>query len=88
MKTPFIAVVLTSLLTISLPAAAEDAAGCEDHGALTRYPGSELQWCKTDNFLPYRIPDTGWARYGLPYYWQMDRHGRQSHAQFLFAGRG
>lgn len=35
---------------------APDAEGCEDHGALTRYPGSVLEWCKTDNYLPYKIP--------------------------------
>lgn len=40
-----------------LPVSAHaDADGCEDHGALTRYPGSVLEWCKTDNYLPYRIP--------------------------------
>ncbi|WP_425407918.1 OmpA family protein [Hyphococcus sp.] len=33
-----------------------DAEGCEDHGALTRYPGSVIEWCKTDNYLPYKIP--------------------------------
>lgn len=37
-------------------AAAADADSCEDHGALTRYPGSALEWCKTDNYLPYKIP--------------------------------
>lgn len=40
----------------STPAAAQDADGCEDHGAITRYPGSVLEWCKTDNYLPYKIP--------------------------------
>ncbi len=38
------------------PAAAQDADGCEDHGAITRYPGSVLEWCKTDNYLPYKVP--------------------------------
>ncbi len=38
------------------PVSAQDAAGCEDHGAMTRYPGSTLQWCKTDNYLPYKVP--------------------------------
>jgi len=35
---------------------AEDAANCSDHPALERYPDSVLQWCKTDNYLPYKIP--------------------------------
>lgn len=39
-----------------VPAAAQDAEGCADHGALERYPGATLEWCKTDNFLPYKIP--------------------------------
>lgn len=37
-------------------AVAQDADGCEDHGALTRYPGSVLEWCKVENYMPYRIP--------------------------------
>ena len=37
-------------------AIAEDAAGCADHGALTRYPGSVLEWCKIVNYMPYKIP--------------------------------
>ncbi len=35
---------------------AEDADGCEDHGAMTRYPGSVLEWCKIENYMPYKIP--------------------------------
>ncbi|MEM7078789.1 MAG: OmpA family protein [Pseudomonadota bacterium] len=37
-------------------ARAADADGCADHGALTRYPGSVLEWCKTDNFMPFKVP--------------------------------
>ncbi len=46
------------LIATSLPVAAvaQDAAGCEDHGAISRYPGSQLQWCKIENYMPYRIP--------------------------------
>lgn len=35
---------------------AQDADGCEDHGAITRYPGSVLEWCKIENYMPYKIP--------------------------------
>ncbi|MEO0617242.1 MAG: OmpA family protein [Pseudomonadota bacterium] len=38
------------------PAQAQDAEGCSDHGAVSRYPDSVLAWCQTDNFLPYRVP--------------------------------
>ncbi|MBB37086.1 MAG: hypothetical protein CME88_04640 [Hirschia sp.] len=38
------------------PAFAEDAEGCEDHPAVTRYPGSDLEWCQIENFLPYKFP--------------------------------
>ncbi len=42
---------------LSVPAAfAEDADGCEDHPAVSRYPGTDLQWCLTENFLPYKFP--------------------------------
>ncbi len=56
-----IRVCLTVLILIvltgwSYTVSAQDAEGCEDHDAITRYPGSVLQWCKTDNFLPYKIP--------------------------------
>lgn len=40
----------------SSPAQAQDAAGCSDHPALSRYPGSVLEWCKTENYMPYKIP--------------------------------
>ncbi len=49
------------------PAFAQDAEGCADHPAVSRYPGSVIEWCKTDNFLPYRIPVgpvTGYRRIG------------------------
>ena len=57
-------ILISSLISVglflSVPAFAQetsaDAQGCEDHGALTRYPGSVLEWCKTDNYLPYKIP--------------------------------
>lgn len=53
---PLITATLALLLFGAPPAFSEDAAGCEDHGALSRYPDSVLEWCKTDNYLPYRIP--------------------------------
>ncbi|MEM7280545.1 MAG: OmpA family protein [Pseudomonadota bacterium] len=56
-------------LTVALntESLANDADGCEDHGAITRYPGSVLEWCKTDNYLPYRVPIgpvTGYRKIG------------------------
>ena len=51
--------VLLSLLLglIGAPhVSAEDAQGCVDHGVVTRYPNAILSWCKTDNYLPFRIP--------------------------------
>ncbi len=44
------------LTAMPSPAVSQDAAGCADHPALTRYPGSVLQWCKVENYMPYRIP--------------------------------
>lgn len=52
-------VVICALAAIGfaqLAFAQDDAEGCADHGALTRYPGSVLEWCKTDNYLPYKVP--------------------------------
>lgn len=37
-------------------ALAQDATGCTDHPAITRYPGSVLAWCKIENYMPYEIP--------------------------------
>lgn len=54
MKT-FVAFILFGAIVCST-AFAEDARGCEDHGALSRYPDSVLEWCKTDNYLPFRVP--------------------------------
>ncbi|MEO1252565.1 MAG: OmpA family protein [Pseudomonadota bacterium] len=56
---------LIAVAALFAPAAvnAADAEGCADHGALERYPGSVLEWCKTDNYLPYKIavgPVTGY----------------------------
>ncbi|MEM9495063.1 MAG: OmpA family protein [Pseudomonadota bacterium] len=47
---------LFAVAAAPLTAFAEDAEGCEDHGALTRYPGSVLEWCQIENFMPYKIP--------------------------------
>lgn len=51
---PAITLVVLVLLSFSLHAA--DAENCEDHPAISRYPGSIIEWCKTDNYLPYSIP--------------------------------
>jgi outer membrane protein OmpA-like peptidoglycan-associated protein len=40
-----------------------DAAGADDHPAVSRYPGSVIKWQAVDNHLPYRIatgPVTGY----------------------------
>ncbi len=49
---------LTAILlaVAATPAQTQDAEGCSDHGALTRYPNTVLEWCQTDNYLPYRVP--------------------------------
>ncbi len=51
-----IAAIAAVAVLATAPAQADDAEGCADHGALSRYPGSALEWCQTDNFLPYRVP--------------------------------
>ncbi|MBU1188324.1 MAG: OmpA family protein [Gammaproteobacteria bacterium] len=51
---PAITLAVLVLLSFSLHAA--DADNCADHPAITRYPGSVIEWCKTDNYLPYSIP--------------------------------
>ncbi len=55
-RLPLIAALIYAMAAATTPASAQDAAECTDHGAITRYPGSVLQWCKTDNYLPYKIP--------------------------------
>ncbi|MEM9705671.1 MAG: OmpA family protein [Pseudomonadota bacterium] len=62
------ATVLAAFLALfATYASAQDADGCDDHPAVDRYPGAVLEWCKTDNFLPYKIPVgpvTGYRRIG------------------------
>lgn len=57
--------VLTFALLPLLPAQAQDVAGSKDHPALTRYPGSVIEWHRVENFRPYRIavgPVTGYRK--------------------------
>ena len=56
MKTPLILVLFLPGLFVAPLAVAQDADDCNDHDAISRYPDSELEWCKTDNYLPFRIP--------------------------------
>lgn len=47
--------------------AQSDAADCEDHPLITRFPSSVLQWCNADNFSEYHIatgPETGYRQIG------------------------
>ncbi|MEZ4806094.1 MAG: OmpA family protein [Flavobacteriales bacterium] len=51
---------LANLLCV---AKAQDAAGCEDHPVITRYPGADLVWCENQNHVEYHIalgPVTGY----------------------------
>ena len=49
-------IMLVALGHFSFSVQAQDAEDCADHAAITRYPGSVIEWCKTDNYLPYFIP--------------------------------
>lgn len=44
-----------SLLLTNLAQAQADAAGCEDHPMISRYPGSVLIWCSAEDFQEYHI---------------------------------
>ncbi|MEM9169624.1 MAG: OmpA family protein [Pseudomonadota bacterium] len=49
------------------PSFAQDADGCADHPAIARYPGSVLEWCTVENYMPYKVPAgpvTGYQRIG------------------------
>lgn len=50
------AVIATLGASLAAPAYGQDADGCEDHPALTRYPGTVLEWCSVENYLPYKMP--------------------------------
>jgi len=66
-------------------AAAEDAEGCADHPAVSRYPGTDLDWCVTENFRPYRVPlgpVTGYRAIGD---WE-DAEGRLTRNFYLYRG--
>jgi len=51
------------LLSVLSSLAQNDAAGCEDHPLISRYPGAELAWCETMAFNEYHVavgPQTGY----------------------------
>lgn len=54
---------MASAAGLGAPAFAQDAEGCEDHPALTRYPGTVLEWCSVENYLPYKMPLGGVTGY-------------------------
>ncbi|MEM9840101.1 MAG: OmpA family protein [Pseudomonadota bacterium] len=74
------------LAALSLTAATfADAEGCTDHPAITRYPGTELTWCTTENFIPFRVPlgpVTGYKRIGE---WE-DTEGRLTRNFYQYSG--
>lgn len=75
----------TMIATAALLGAAEDAEGCADHPAVTRYPGTELTWCVTENFSPYRVPlgpVTGYRAIGE---WE-DVEGRLTRNFYVYEG--
>lgn len=80
--------ILTLALALLAPAAlAEpgDIAGSADHPAVTRYPGSVIQWQATDNYLPYRVaigPVTGYRQIDE---W-IDTEGRVTRTYYEVAG--
>ncbi|MEO1014466.1 MAG: OmpA family protein [Pseudomonadota bacterium] len=45
-------------LAIAAPGAAfaQDAEGCADHPAVSRYPDAIIEWCATENFAQYKVP--------------------------------
>ena len=47
--------ILGLILTTSWVQAQSEAAGCEDHPMISRYPGSVLVWCSADDFAEYHV---------------------------------
>lgn len=74
------------LAAMSLAAATfTDADGCEDHPAISRYPGMELSWCDKENFIPFRVPlgpVTGYRTIGE---WE-DTEGRLTRNFYAYNG--
>lgn len=61
----FCTLILFFLLKSTFTFAQQDAAGCEDHPLITRYPASVLTWCEEQNFAEYKIatgPETGYRK--------------------------
>jgi len=73
------------LLILLQPAYGEDALNCVEHEALERYPGSVLEWCKTDNYLPFKIPVGPVTGYRQIDDW-IDAEGRVSRTFYSLAG--
>lgn len=60
-----ILILSVSLLASSGALAEDDVAGSQDHPALSRYPGSVIEWYRVENHLPYKIavgPVTGYRK--------------------------
>ncbi|MEM9234187.1 MAG: OmpA family protein [Pseudomonadota bacterium] len=76
---------LTAAFALTSFAGAEDAEGCADHPAVSRYPGTELQWCTVENYMEYRVPlgpVTGYRTIGE---WE-DTEGRVTRNYYAYNG--
>ncbi len=51
-----IALIACIALCLSLAAPAQDVEGSHDHPAVTRYPGSVIQWYTSENHRAYKVP--------------------------------
>jgi len=66
-------------------ASPDDADGCESHPAVSRYPGTVLAWCETENYREFRVPldkVTGYRQIGE---WE-DTAGRLTRNFFRYEG--
>lgn len=67
-------------------ASPDDADGCEAHPAVTRYPGTVLAWCETENYREFRIPLAGVTGYRAIGEWE-DTAGRVTRNFFVYEGQ-
>ncbi len=62
-----------------------DKKGCEDHPLITRYPGTYISWCNTDNFSEYHVATGKLTGYRNIDKW-VDLEGKVTRISYHFEG--
>lgn len=80
--------VLMAMLSASallVSAQAEDIAGIQEHGLVSRYPGQEIRWQQIENYMAFRVPTGPVSGYRQIGEW-IDTQGRVTRTFYRYEG--